>query len=117
LGIATGSFGEGIDLMGDFLKAVIVIGLPLEKPNLETRELIDYYDKKFGKGWDYGYILPAITKALQNAGRCIRSETDKGVIIFLDERYAWPNYRRCFPVDMDFRITKQYEALIKEFYS
>lgn len=117
LGIATGSFGEGIDLIGDFLKAVIIVGLPLEKPNLETRELINYYDKKFGKGWDYGYIMPAITKTLQNAGRCIRSETDKGVIVFLDERYAWPNYKRCFPIEMEFNTTKQYSELIKEFFT
>lgn len=116
LGVASGSFGEGIDLIGDFLKAVIIVGLPLEKPNLETKELINYYDQKFGKGWDYGYIMPAITKILQNAGRCIRSETDKGVIVFLDERYAWPNYRRCFPIEMECKITRQYEV-IKEFFN
>jgi len=115
LGVASGSFGEGIDLIGDFLKAVIIVGLPLEKPNLETKELINYYEQKFGKGWDYGYIMPAITKILQNAGRCIRSETDKGVIVFLDERYAWPNYRRCFPIEMECKITRQYEV-IKDFF-
>lgn len=115
-GVATGSFGEGIDLPGDLLKAVIVIGLPLEKPTLEIKELIDYYDKKFAKGWDYGYIFPAITKTLQNAGRCIRSETDKGVIVFLDERYSWKNYYKCFPPELDIRITKSYDKMIKEFF-
>src|SRR3989338_1404638 len=117
MGVATGSFGEGIDLPGDLLKAVVVVGLPLEKPNLETKELIDYYDVKFGKGWDYGYIFPAITKTLQNAGRCIRSEEDKGVIVFLDERYAWPDYKRCFPPDMDVKVTKLYEDKIREFFN
>ena len=117
LGVATGSFGEGIDLPGDLLKAVIVVGLPLEKPNLETKELIDYYDLLYSKGWDYGYIFPAITKTLQNAGRCIRSEEDRGVIVFLDERYAWPNYKRCFPPDMDVKVSKMYDKRIKEFFS
>ena len=117
LGAATGSFGEGIDLMGDYLKAVIVVGLPLEKPNLETGALIDYYDRKFGKGWDYGYVLPAITRTLQNAGRCIRSETDKGVIIFLDERYAWPRYYKCFPKEMDVSISQHYPEKIRQFFS
>lgn len=116
LGIATGSFGEGIDLPGDYLKGVVVVGLPLEKPNLETKELINYYDKKFGKGWDYGYIFPAITRTLQNAGRCIRSSTDKGVIVFLDERYSWPGYFRCFPPDYNVKITKLYEEKIKNFF-
>ena len=116
LGTTSGSFGEGIDLPGDFLKAVIVVGLPLQPPDLETKELIKYYDKKFQKGWDYGYILPAITKALQNAGRCIRSEKDKGIIIFLDERYSWPTYKKCFPIDWNLEITLEYEQKIKDFF-
>jgi DNA excision repair protein ERCC-2 len=116
LAAATGSFGEGIDLPGDFLKAVIVVGLPLEKPSLEVKELIRYYDEKFSRGWDYGYVFPAIIRCLQNAGRCIRSETDKGVIIFLDERFAWQNYYRCFPPETDIKITRLYKERIKNFF-
>jgi DNA excision repair protein ERCC-2 len=116
LAVASANFAEGIDLP-DILKAVIIVGLPLQKPNLETTKLIEYYDKKFGKGWDYGYIFPAITKCLQSAGRCIRSETDRGVIIFLDERFAWENYKKCFSPDMRFKITKLYEERINEFFS
>lgn len=114
--VVGGSFSEGIDLPGDYLKAVIVIGLPLQKPDLETDALMKYYDELFKKGWDYGYIFPAMNKTLQSAGRCIRSETDRGVIIFLDERYAWDNYFKCFPPDWDVRITKLYEKRIKEFF-
>ena len=117
LAVSTGNFGEGIDLPGDYLKGVVIVGLPLEKPDLETKELIDYYQEKFGKGFDYGYIFPAITKCLQNAGRCIRSETDKGVIVFLDERFAWQNYLRCLPLDMDFKISKVYEERIERFFN
>ncbi len=113
--VASGSFSQGIDLPG-ILKAVIVVGLPLEPPNLETLKLIEYYDNKFGKGWDYGYILPAITKSLQAAGRCIRSETDKGIMVFLDERYAWNNYFRCFPKDWEMKVTKDYSKVIEEFF-
>ncbi len=116
LAVSTGNFGEGIDLPGDFLKGVVIVGLPLEKPDLETKELIDYYEEKYGKGFDYGYIFPAITKCLQNAGRCIRSETDRGVIIFLDERFAWENYLRCIPADMDFKISKVYGERIERFF-
>jgi DNA excision repair protein ERCC-2 len=116
LGVASGSFGEGIDLPGDLLKAVMVIGLPLSKPDLETKELIKYYDNKMGKGWDYGYIFPAFSKTLQNAGRCIRSETDKGIIVFLDERFTWPNYFKNFPTDMEIKITIDYENKIEEFF-
>jgi len=116
LGVAAANYAEGIDLPGDLLKAVVIVGLPLQRPDLETKELIDYYDKKYGKGWDYGYIFPAITKTLQGAGRCIRSETDRGVIAFLDERFAWPNYKKYFPPDMNVKITRLYEDRIKEFF-
>lgn len=116
-GVSAGSFGEGIDLIGDFLKSVIIVGLPLAKPDLETKELISYYDRRFGKGWDYGYVYPAIIKTLQNAGRCIRSEDDKGVIVFLDERYVWKNYFNCFPVDWNMVVDKNPDERIKMFFS
>ncbi|MBU0614500.1 MAG: ATP-dependent DNA helicase, partial [Nanoarchaeota archaeon] len=116
LAVAAGSFGEGIDLPGDYLKCVVIVGLPLEKPNLEMQELIKYYDGKFSKGWDYGYIFPAIQKVLQNAGRCIRSETDRGVIVFLDERWAWPSYRRCIPKEYNVKVSTDFLDEIKKFY-
>jgi DNA excision repair protein ERCC-2 len=117
LGVQSGSFSEGIDLPGDYLKSVIVVGLPLQKPNIETRQLINYLDIKFGKGWDYGYVFPAFSRILQSAGRCIRSEKDRGVIVFLDERYAWPNYVKCFPPDWELDITHEYLEKIEKFYS
>lgn len=115
LGISTGSFGEGIDLP-NLLKAVIIVGLPLNKPDIEAKLLIEYYDDKFGKGFEYGYVLPAITKCLQNAGRCIRSETDKGAIIFLDERYTWRSYYQCFPEDWEIDVSLDYKDILKEFF-
>ena len=114
LGTSTGSFGEGIDMPG-VLQAVIIVGLPLNKPDIEARLLIEYYDDKYSKGFEYGYVLPAITKCLQNAGRCIRSETDKGAIIFLDERYAWHNYYQCFPDDWDMEVEMDYLGIIRKF--
>ncbi len=117
LGVSAGSLGEGIDLPGDLLKAVIVVGLPLAKPDLETQKLIEYYDQKFKKGWDYGYIYPAIIKTMQNAGRCIRSETDRGVMVFLDERYVWDKYYRCFPKDWKIKVSVNPELEIGGFFS
>ena len=118
LAVVAGSFGEGIDLPGDELKAVVVVGLPLAKPDLEAKALIDYYDQKFKNGWNYGYVFPAFNKVIQNAGRCIRSSTDKGVIIFLDERYTWNQYYRCFPDDWKMKVSvNQYKEKIEKFFS
>ncbi len=116
LGVISGNFGEGIDLPGDYLKAVVVVGLPLAKPNLEVKALIDYYDKKFGKGWDYGYLFPAFNRTLQSAGRCIRSEDDRGVVIFMDKRYLWSKYRRCFPNNWQVKTALNPEEKIERFF-
>ncbi|MFA6888593.1 MAG: helicase C-terminal domain-containing protein, partial [Candidatus Woesearchaeota archaeon] len=116
LATVSGSYGEGIDLPGDLLKCVIVVGLPLLTPDVETKQLIDYFEKKFKRGWDYGYVFPAFNKVLQNAGRCIRTETDRGAIIFLDERYAWPMYSRCFPEDLHVEMSVKPEEDIELFF-
>lgn len=118
LAVVSGSYGEGVDLPGDELKTVVVVGLPLGKPDLETKALIEYYDKKFKKGWDYGYVYPAFNKIIQSAGRCIRSETDKGVIIFLDERFTWPRYYRCFPKTWKIKVNvNRYKEQIIKFFN
>lgn len=116
LAVIGGSFSEGIDLPGTLLNGVVIVGLPLGPPDLFTKELIRYYDARFGKGWDYGYVFPAFTKALQSAGRCIRSETDRGVIVFVDERYAWDRYYACFPMDMTPKTTEFYAEAIEDFF-
>ena len=116
LGVVSGSFGEGIDLPGDYLKAVIVVGLPLQVPDLETKAQIRYYEEEYMRGWDYGYLLPAMNKVFQNAGRVIRSETDRGAVIFLDERYSWDHYHRCFPRDNKIVMTKMFKERLQEFF-
>ncbi len=116
LGVMSGSFAEGVDMPGDLLKAVFVIGLPLARPDIATQALIDYYDGKFKRGWDYGYVFPAFNKILQSAGRCIRSESDRGVMVFIDERYAWRSYRRCFPPHWDLRVSSRPVSDIRSFF-
>ncbi|MBI5390324.1 ATP-dependent DNA helicase [Candidatus Woesearchaeota archaeon] len=117
LGVAAANFSEGIDLPGDLLKCVMVVGLPLQPPDTETMALIDYYDKKYHKGWEYGYIYPGFNKSLQSAGRCIRTENDKGVIIFLDKRYLWQNYRKCFPQDWKIKVSSDHVQEISQFFA
>jgi DNA excision repair protein ERCC-2 len=116
LGVVRGSFGEGIDFPGDWLQGVVVVGLPLAKPDLETQAIIDYFNKLNGKGIEYGYIFPAINLALQSAGRCIRSEKDKGVVVLLDERYAFPMYMKYLPKEWHFGVTRNFPELISDFF-
>ncbi len=113
--VAGANFAEGIDLPGDQLKGVIVVGLPLGRPDLKTEELIKYYNQKFSSGREYAYVYPAFNKCLQSAGRCIRSETDKGTVIFLDERFILPHYFKCFPKE-NIIVTKDYQTYLKKFW-
>ena len=114
-GVIRASFSEGIDLP-NALKGVVIVGLPLNPPTLETRKLIEYYDKRFGKGFDYGYIFPAMSRVIQGAGRCIRSENDKGVLVFLDKRYIYSFYKSCFPEDWELLLSRNYVDVIKNFF-
>jgi len=54
---------------------------------------------------------------LQNAGRCIRTETDRGVVVFLDERYSWKEYYKCFPPDYEVKISKNYVERVENFFN
>ncbi len=117
LAVTAGSFGEGVDLPGDLLKAVIIVGIPLQRPTKEVEALIAYYDKKYGRGWDYGYMVPAFNKVLQGAGRAIRTMTDRGAIIFLDERFSLPQYQRLFPPEWNVKTTLVWHKPLEAFFA
>lgn len=112
-----GSLAEGIDLPNGSMKCAIMVGIALEEMSIEVEALIDYYEGKFGKGWEYGYLYPGMIKALQASGRCIRSEKDSAVLVFLDERFRWNNYARCFPCDFQCSITNEPERYSAVFWA
>lgn len=95
--VTSGSFAEGLDLPREMLEMVIVVGLPLGVPDLTTNAVIAHYDKKFKKGQMYGYINPALNKIIQAAGRCIRTEEDRGAVVLIDSRFLWSVYAQNFP--------------------
>ncbi|VVB98008.1 ATP-dependent DNA helicase [uncultured archaeon] len=109
IGVQGGSLSEGLDYSNGEIKTAVVVGIALEEMSLEVKSLIDYYQEKFGKGWEYAYIYPAVTRALQAAGRAIRKDEDKAAIIYLDERFNWQNYRKLFPTDERFVVVNQDE--------
>ena len=119
LGVQGGSFSEGIDYPGGLLNMVIIVGIPLAPPSLEVELLISYYKQLFGqsRGYKYSYMLPALSRVLQAAGRCIRSEEDRGVVILLDKRFGQSNFAGHFPGDFKTRTTGRLAEEIEEFFS
>ena len=81
-----GRISEGMDFPAEELEIAIVVGIPYPKPTARQRGLQRYYQKKFGKGWEYTVKAPTARKLLQAIGRLIRSETDRGIAIILDRR-------------------------------
>ncbi|MEM3342579.1 MAG: ATP-dependent DNA helicase, partial [Thermoplasmata archaeon] len=103
-----GSMSEGVDYKDNLLYTVVVIGLPLSPPTIEVKGLQEYYEKKFGQGCGkyYGYINPAMNKVLQAAGRGIRDESDKGVLVLMDNRFGWSMYQQCLPAQFRAHLKK-----------
>lgn len=92
-----GSFSEGIDLPGKKLIGSIIVGVGLPGLSDENNIIRDYYEDKCGSGYDYAYTYPGMNSVLQAVGRVIRTETDKGVAVLIDDRYAEQKYKELFP--------------------
>lgn len=92
-----GVFGEGIDLVGERLIGVAVVGVGLPQLCLERDLIREYWQAREKSGFDFSYTFPGMNRVLQAAGRVIRSERDRGVVLLLDERFAHHPYPMMFP--------------------
>jgi DNA excision repair protein ERCC-2 len=88
-----------VDYPGDMLIGAFVIGPALPSFDLEREQMRAYYQENYGEGFHYAYSYPAMSKAVQAAGRVVRSETDRGIIVLMDNRFLEPNYARSMPAD------------------
>jgi Rad3-related DNA helicase len=92
-----GVFSEGVDLVGDRLIGVIVVGVGLPQLGVERNMLKDYFNGQNKNGYDYAYVYPGMNKVLQAGGRLIRSENDRGTLVLIDDRYLQAQYQRLLP--------------------
>ncbi len=88
-----GIFGEGIDLVGERLSGAVVVGVGLPGISLERELVREYFAATLNAGFEFAYQYPGINRVLQAAGRVIRSETDRGAVLLIDQRYATYRYR------------------------
>uniref|UniRef100_UPI0039EBC513 helicase C-terminal domain-containing protein n=1 Tax=Clostridium perfringens TaxID=1502 RepID=UPI0039EBC513 len=114
LAVLGGHFSEGIDLTLDKLIGVIIIGVGMPKICLERESIKEYYNSIGKNGFDYAYVYPGIIKVLQAAGRCIRTERDKGVVLLLDDRYFTNKYKSLLPREWFLNILAESEEGIKK---
>lgn len=98
LAVMGGIFGEGIDLVGDRLIGAVIVGVGLPQLCLERDLLKEYFNRHNNQqGFAYAYQYPGLNRVMQAAGRVIRTETDRGVIVLIDDRFTRPRYTRLYP--------------------
>ncbi|MBC1989898.1 ATP-dependent DNA helicase [Listeria seeligeri] len=115
-----GVFSEGIDLRGERLIGAAIVGVGLAQLNPESDLIKDYYNETIGQGFDYAYQLPGMNKVLQAVGRVIRGESDRGVVLLIDERFSASRYRTLFPAHWNHakivKNTKETTEQVTEFW-
>jgi DNA excision repair protein ERCC-2 len=88
---------EGVDYPGDTIIGAFIVGPPLPAWNIEQQGRREFFEKRFGQGMHHASTWPAMAKAVQAAGRVIRTETDRGLIVLFDDRFLEKDYATAMP--------------------
>jgi DNA excision repair protein ERCC-2 len=96
-GVLGGIFSEGIDLPGGILKTVVLVGPALPQIGLERDLMRDWFQRRYGDGFGYAFLVPGMSKVVQAAGRVVRGPGDRGCVVLLGRRFGWREYRAFFP--------------------
>ena len=92
-----GIYSEGIDLAGEELIGAVIVGIGMPALSYEREAIAAYYEEKYEEGRQYAYIYPGMNRVFQAAGRVIRRESDRGVIVLIDDRFDDPIYKKSLP--------------------
>jgi Rad3-related DNA helicase len=92
-----GVLSEGVDYPGEMAVSATVVGPALPAPTFERQLMLEYHNKSGGQGFEYAFLYPGLNRVVQAAGRVIRSETDRGAIVLMGQRFAEPRYRELLP--------------------
>lgn len=93
--VGSQSFWEGIDMPGDALQCVVIDKLPFPPPNDPLVEARVRQLRAQGRNpFDAYFVAEAAVSLKQGAGRLIRSETDRGLLVLCDPRLRQMGYGR-----------------------
>ena len=92
-----GIFGEGIDLVGERLCGAVIVGVGLPGISLEKELIREYFTSRLNAGFEFAYMYPGINRVLQAAGRVIRSDKDRGIVLLIDQRFGTRRYKSLLP--------------------
>ncbi|MEM4743102.1 MAG: helicase C-terminal domain-containing protein, partial [Pyrobaculum sp.] len=93
--VARGKYTEGVEYVREgrnLLSSVAVVGIPYPEPTPYLEKRVEYLRPRLReRAWDAVYLYEAIVAIRQAVGRLFRSPQDRGVLVFLDWRYAEPH--------------------------
>jgi DNA excision repair protein ERCC-2 len=88
-----GIFGESVDLPDGRIAGAVAVTVGLPPPDPRREIVRAHFDGRGGTGFEHAYAYPGANKILQAAGRVIRSETDRGFVLLVDDRLRREPYR------------------------
>lgn len=114
LAVMGGIFAEGVDYKDAMAIGAFVISPGLPKITFDQELRKNYFDTTFGRGFDFAYRFPGISKVIQSAGRVFRSENDRGFVMFVGYRFSTPEYGDLLPADFEVHVIQDnsYQAEI-----
>lgn len=120
LAVMGGLFGEAVDLPGEQLVGVIIVGPALPPRSMELELIRAHFDEPDGEGFLYAYVIPGMIRVIQAAGRVFRTPEDRGVVVLLDDRFLQEPYRELLPADWGAEdagfSTPHYRERLEEFW-
>ncbi|MBN2526441.1 MAG: hypothetical protein JXR76_08605 [Deltaproteobacteria bacterium] len=120
LAVLGGLFGEGIDLPGNQLIGTVVVSPGLPMVSFEQELIRTHFEQTDRMGFQYAYQYPGMNKVIQAAGRVLRHAKDKGVILFIGERFAQRSYaillEKPWPEIRSIKTPMEWQALLDAFW-
>ena len=115
--VGSQSFWEGVDVRGEALSVVIIDKLPFAPPDdpvLAAR--LNAYEERGENGFVAYQVPQAVISLKQGAGRLIRSETDKGVLMICDSRLITKQYGKRIWQSLPAFARTRHENVVQAFF-
>ena len=121
LAVLGGLFGEGVDLPGEQLVGVMIVGPGLPTVSAEQELIQSYFNETESGGFLYAYVIPGMIRVIQSAGRVFRTPEDRGVVLLVDDRFLHESYQELMPPDWflpgrEFS-SENYVEILKDFWN
>lgn len=112
-----GVFSEGVDLPQGCLKTVVVVGPGLPAVGVERERIRDWCEERYGEGFQYGFLVPGLSKVIQAAGRVVRSSEDRGAVVLVGRRFGWREYRDLLPPEWVVNRVEDPAESVRQFWA